>query len=88
MFEDGHAIDLSFPDAPYETYEHSKDLYGNGSIVIATKSLIVCTNFVPPSRERCNFWISRHCVFYNLQNCKVRGKNDPVSSHHTSPHSY
>jgi hypothetical protein len=45
MFEHGHAIDLSFSDAPYETYEHSKDLYGDGSIVIVTKSLVVLYQF-------------------------------------------
>jgi hypothetical protein len=42
----------------------------------------LCTNFVPPSRERWSFWISCHFIFCNLQNGKTRGKNDTVSGHH------
>jgi len=43
---------------------------------------LLCTNFVPPIRERWRFRIFLHCIFCNLQNSKARGKNDPVSGHH------
>jgi hypothetical protein len=42
----------------------------------------LCTNFVPPSRERWIFGSSCHCIFCNLQEYKTRRKNNPVSGHH------